>query len=97
MSIAENLNCDYSDISGLDNEVEAAYENNEDYKHHENNFNDSDRPNLLTIKSMLKEVICNLLIFLLLAVFKLFGVMCCKPIITFVLFVILLITLNTMS
>ena len=96
MSIAENLNCDYSDISGLDNEVEA-YENNEDYKHHENNFYDSDRPNLLTIKSMLKEVICNLLIFVLLAVLKLFGEMCSKPIITFVLFVVLLIALNTMS
>jgi len=81
VSIAENLNCDYSDISSLYNE-EGPLENNEqdeDNKQLENNSSDCDRLNLLVIKSMVKEVICNLLIFLLLAVLKILNIVSTKP------------------
>ena len=79
VSIAENLNCDYSDISSLYNETEENLENNEDNKQLENNSSDCDRLNLLVIKSMVKEVICNLLIFLLLAVLKILNIVSTKP------------------
>ena len=84
MSIAENLNCDYSDISSLHHDNATAEDDNlEDNTKIENNDNH--------LFSTATEIMSNVLIFALLAVLKIFNVISANPFLFVVIFILLLI------
>jgi len=84
VSIAENLNCDYSDISSPHHDnVTAEDDNLEDNTKIENNDNH--------LFSTATEIMSDVLIFALLAVLKIFNVISANPFLFVVIFILLLI------
>jgi len=86
VSIAENLNCDYSDISSLYNEDDIG--DNEALKDVTNtSFNASEERTLYS-KSVLMELISNLTLFMLISFINLFNLLSSKPYYSIVIFLL---------
>ena len=77
VSIAENLNCDYSDISSLYNEDDIG--DNEAVKDVTNTGFSANDDRTLYSKSVLLELISNLTLFMLITIINIFNLLSSKP------------------